>query len=294
MKDLFHPMAHCINAGVRPLCVSGLLLVAAGARADVVTLTPVKDNTLFSTDGTTSNGAGNAVFSGRTGPSSGSVRQRAVVAFDVSGSVPPGSTITSAGLTLTLISAGAAGDQTHTLHRIAQDWGEGTSIGFGGTGAPSTPGDATWLHTFFPDLLWANQGGDFEPTASGSTIVGTTPGPYTWSSTPQMVADVQGWLDDPASDFGWLVKGNEDLDNTAKKLASREAKNEGQRPLLAIEFTPPPCPWDCQATPDGNVGISDLLALLAQWGGPGTCDFNGAGVGINDLLDLLANWGGCR
>ncbi|MHC4416115.1 MAG: FG-GAP repeat domain-containing protein [Planctomycetota bacterium] len=53
------------------------------------------------------------------------------------------------------------------------------------------------------------------------------------------------------------------------------------------------CPWDCQATPDGVVGIADLLALLAQWGGPGSCAFDGGPVGINDLLELLANWGQC-
>jgi hypothetical protein len=53
------------------------------------------------------------------------------------------------------------------------------------------------------------------------------------------------------------------------------------------------CPWDCQAAPDGNVGINDLLNLLAQWGNGGACDFNGGGVGINDLLELLGQWGAC-
>ncbi len=56
---------------------------------------------------------------------------------------------------------------------------------------------------------------------------------------------------------------------------------------------PAPCPWDCQATADGNVGISDLLALLAQWGLPTPCDFDGGGVGINDLLAMLSVWGAC-
>ncbi len=54
-----------------------------------------------------------------------------------------------------------------------------------------------------------------------------------------------------------------------------------------------PCPWDCGDN-DGNVGIVDFLALLAQWGGRGSCDFDGGGVGINDFLDLLAAWGPCR
>ncbi len=54
------------------------------------------------------------------------------------------------------------------------------------------------------------------------------------------------------------------------------------------------CPWDCNVGGgDGTVGISDFLGLLAQWGGPGTCDIDGGGVGITDFLELLANWGPC-
>ncbi len=62
-----------------------------------------------------------------------------------------------------------------------------------------------------------------------------------------------------------------------------------------FSIVPPPCPWDCDSGEsfDGNVGIVDFLTLLAQWGGPGTCDFDGGGVGITDFLELLANWGPC-
>ncbi len=42
------------------------------------------------------------------------------------------------------------------------------------------------------------------------------------------------------------------------------------------------CPWDLDGS--GNVGINDLLALLAGWGNP---------WGITDLLALLADWGPC-
>ena len=55
----------------------------------------------------------------------------------------------------------------------------------------------------------------------------------------------------------------------------------------------PTCPWACGGDNDGEVGIVDLLALLAQWGGPGSCDLDGGGAGITDLLELLANWGPC-
>ena len=53
------------------------------------------------------------------------------------------------------------------------------------------------------------------------------------------------------------------------------------------------CPWDCGYS-NGNVGIVDFLALLAQWNMVGApCDFDGGGVGIVDFLALLANWGPC-
>ena len=55
----------------------------------------------------------------------------------------------------------------------------------------------------------------------------------------------------------------------------------------------PPCPWDC-GDGDGIVGIVDLLKLLSQWGGPGSCDVDGGDVHITDLLELLANWGPCE
>jgi hypothetical protein len=62
-----------------------------------------------------------------------------------------------------------------------------------------------------------------------------------------------------------------------------------------VPFSPDePCPWDCQATPDGAVNIPDFLAMLAQWGQAGTsCDLDGGGVSVTDFLEFLANFGPC-
>ena len=77
--------------------------------------------------------------------------------------------------------------------------------------------DATWIHRFYDGSSkppppnpnhWTTPGGDFNPTASASRSVGAN-GSYTWGSTAQLAADVQSWLDNPASNFGWLVKGPE-------------------------------------------------------------------------------------
>ena len=60
-----------------------------------------------------------------------------------------------------------------------------------------------------------------------------------------------------------------------------------------VSFVPDPCPWDCGDN-DGEIGIVDFLAVLAQWGNPGSCDVDGNNVvEINDFLALLANWGPC-
>jgi hypothetical protein len=54
------------------------------------------------------------------------------------------------------------------------------------------------------------------------------------------------------------------------------------------------CPWDCGDPADGDVGVVDFLAMLAQWGENGAaCDVDGDGVGVTDFLTLLANWGPC-
>ncbi len=67
----------------------------------------------------------------------------------------------------------------------------------------------------------------------------------------------------------------------------------GNRVIVVRGFGGPLCPWDCGDN-NGNVGIVDFLALLAQWGQVGTpCDFDGGGVGITDFLALLGNWGPC-
>jgi hypothetical protein len=57
---------------------------------------------------------------------------------------------------------------------------------------------------------------------------------------------------------------------------------------------PAPCPWDCELVPNGDVGVTDFLAMLAQWGQAGApCDFDGGGVGVTDFLLMLGNWGAC-
>ena len=204
--------------------------------AAISVINPSKDNTLYEYDpaeGDHSNGAGFHFFAGENGM--GELR-RGVLAFDIAGTIPAGSTITAVSLTMNM-SMTPAGAITVELHKLLADWGEGTShapMGEG-DGAPATPNDATWRHRFFDSVFWTTQGGDFSATVSASQSVGGV-GQYTWSSA-QMIADVQSWLDNPASNFGWLVLGDETAIATAKRFDTRESASP---PMLTIQYIPGP------------------------------------------------------
>ena len=225
---------------LRPRRHAALQVEALEARAvpTVITIGPSKDNTLYQSDtGSLSNGAGPSFFVGTT---AGSLIRRGVIAFDIAGSVPAGATINTVALRLNM-SMTLAAAQPVELHRLLADWGEGTSVapGGGGGGAPATTNDATWIHRFFNTVTWTNPGGDFSPSVSARTTVGA-PGSYVWGSTPEMVADVQGWLNNPGSNFGWLLLGNEATSQTAKRFDSKENPTPSSRPTLTIDYTAAP------------------------------------------------------
>ncbi len=202
-----------------------------------VTIGASKDNTLFqSAAGSLSNGAGQYFFVGRTAQPSDSLR-RGVLAFDIAGNVPAGATIISVSLRLHM-SKTVAGPETVVLRRLLGNWGEGTSDANGqeGPGTTAATNDATWLHRFYSTSTWNSPGGDFVQTISaGASVVGN--GFYTWGSTAPMVADVQGWLNTPASNFGWIVLGDESFASTAKRFDTKESLTAANRPTLTIDYT---------------------------------------------------------
>lgn len=247
-----------------------LVFAASAARAETISVQPVKDNTLYEdTAGARSNGEGFHLFSGRAAGSDAGRRRRALLAFDVAGSVPAGATIVSARLTLNMTRT-VSGGQATTLHRVLADWGEGDSIAVGeeGRGAPAATGDATWLHRFFgTDMRWENTGGDFAESASATRSVAGF-GSYTWGPSAEMTADVQSWLDAPETNFGWIVIGNESIQPTAKRFSSRES-SASVRPRLEIEFetSGEPTPTATQAPPSPTMTAA-LAATATETGTP--------------------------
>jgi hypothetical protein len=265
--------------------------------AATVTLYAVKDNTLIeSATGDRSNGAGEGIFCGRLGSNGNGRKLRLVVAFNLA-SIPANATITAVNLRLYLEQANG-GTYTHNVYRLLGDWGEGTSNGFGGDGAPSTPNDATWIHRFFPSTYWTNPGGDFVAASSASASVGSNTGPVTWSSAG-LISDVQEWVQNPSTNFGWMIRGNETSLSTAKKFISSNWQGNPDRPRLTVTYTVSTCAADINN--DQSVNVQDLLWLINSWGNcpapPSPCAADIAPpsgiVDVSDLLTIINSWGPC-
>lgn len=196
-----------------------------------------KDNTIYENNQNNSNGAGNLILSGNNGAG---LKNRALLSFDLSPYIVPGSIINATSLHLFCTgSSGTAGAQNFSLFKMLQNWGEGTSNALAGVGngVSATVNDATWLAAFYPSTLWTTAGGVFSSTSSGSNIVDAA-GDYTWAD-PGMDADVQSWVDNPTQNFGWVLKGSESGPFQAKKFSSREEPNPLQQPVLTIDYSGP-------------------------------------------------------
>ena len=129
---------------------------------------------------------------------------------------------------------------------MSRDWGEGASDAGdpGGFGAQAEVGDATWIHTFYDTSFWTISGGDFSATLSATTTVSTVDTTYTWSGSG-LLADVQAWVSNPASNFGWVIRGDEINAGRAQRFNTRE--NSSNPPQLTVTYqvssqTPTPTP----------------------------------------------------
>ena len=207
---------------------------ATSVYAEMISIQATRDTTLIEDpDGALANGTGPAFFAGRTNQPQNSIR-RALIHFDVAAALPEKALIDRVFLSL-YQNSGNAEPSTVSLHRVLADWGEGASFSAGGKGAPAEPGDATWLHTFWDDQYWVQQGGHFIPHASAAEVVEGTDF-YTWQSTVHLVNNVRLWLHAPQQNFGWLLMGDEESKGSVKRFDSREGLVAGQHPLLTVEY----------------------------------------------------------
>lgn len=232
--------------GLFILCAA---LLAVPALADVAIFSPGRDNSLYSDNADATNGGNPWLYVGKT--QNGESRN-ALIGFDVS-SIPVGSTIDAVTLTLNVLREGIRGatlTDSFDVHRLSADWGEGTVNGGprDGIGRPANPGDATWNSNFHTISTWNTPGGDFVAQPSASTIIDFKvsqlgqPAPVSWSDSG-LIADVQSWVDDPAHNYGWLLRADDNNPSeSARAFAAREHDNVTLRPQLRVTYTPIPEP----------------------------------------------------
>ena len=275
--------------------ISSLVLLGLAttslASAQTFTLEPSADGTLYEDFfGDLANGAGGSAY---VGDNSATEIRRAVMQFDLS-VLPPNATVSSATLEITVQQVSPGGPPTRMLlvHRVTQDWSEGSSDAGdpGGGGISSETDDATWLHRSYPGTLWNTPGGDFFNTPSlGQTIDFPT---RLQLSSPEMVADVQGWVDNPGTSHGWLLKMLDEANNTAIRIGTKEALVLADRPKLII--TVQDLSYFCDPNEPNSTGLPTRLVagfgfssgsglhLEAYDGPPNQFGYFLVGTGVND------------
>jgi hypothetical protein len=166
--------------------------------------------------------------------------RRSLIKFDIPTTFPIGTTISSVDLTLH-VDHSQPGTVLHRLHRVTRNWNEGnnplTDPNTIGEGAPAQTGDATWNYAAYPTIAWTMAGGDFSATVSASAIVGIG-GTSVIFSGSQLTVDVVAWRASPASNFGWILIGDESQLKNARRYYSSEGTS-GFRPRLTITYTAP-------------------------------------------------------
>ena len=113
-----------------------------------------------------------------------------------------------------------------------------------------------------------------------------------------MVADVQGWVNASATQFGWLLKQvDEGTIGTAKRFDSRNIGNAANRPSLTVDYTATAgATMSIAATsavkPEGNAGSTAFTFTVTRSGdtsGASSVNYAVTGSGASP-----ANGGGLR
>jgi hypothetical protein len=244
------------------LSIVALLVITLGTAVPVasgatVTLAPNQDSSIFQNNVNNSSGGANGLIAGTN--ANGSPR-RALIAFDIAGNLPAGAVVQNVQLNLVLGAVAGGGGPgggpasvSVGLHRLLSSWGEGVaqqqnpptdSLGGQGQGIAASAGDVTWNSNFHGTSMWTTAGGDFESAASANAAIGTTLNSMnSWMTTAALVSDVQAWLDNPASNSGWLLRNaDETTANTGRTFFSSEVATQAFRPQLEITYQVVPEP----------------------------------------------------
>ncbi|MDG1427707.1 MAG: DNRLRE domain-containing protein [Crocinitomicaceae bacterium] len=200
--------------------------------AQSVTLNPTKDNSIYVENPFNSAGQGRLY----AGPNSSAFRRRALMQFDFS-SIPAGSTILTAELTVNVDQYSGGVTSFYSLYPLTTAFGEGASAG-GVAGSAAIAPDATWNDAMYGTSAWSTIGGDYVASPMAFSNMSNTTGNQVFATGASFVSVVQAWYDTPATNFGLIMIGDEGSSGTVRRFGSKEV---GTAPVLVVTYSPPPC-----------------------------------------------------
>lgn len=188
--------------------------LASSARGEVIHLAPVADTCFRSSAPNDAFGSGTPLLLGLA-KEPFTITNRALLKFDLS-EIPPNATILRATLSI-VIALSNTDPAWYDLNRMLVNWDEYESTwNMRASGVPwETPG--------------GGRGSEFVAEASVTAVLDET-----IFSSAGMAADVQMWLRNPGTNFGWMMIASHEPFGTGKQVGSRESSFG---PMLEIEYT---------------------------------------------------------
>jgi hypothetical protein len=211
--------------------------------ADTAILSPNADSTINDRNPDYNMGGHLTIDAGASGMAD---KKRALLMFNIAGQIPPQATVSSVTLTVKMVRApnGGGVDSIFSLHRLRQFWGEGNKATADDNttdfGEQATTNEVTWNARLYSAPLWSAPGTsspvDYFSAASATNFIAGV-GTYTFNSNSNLIADVQAWVNNPDTNFGWILTSLlENTSTTIRRFGSRESTNG---PLLTVQYSLP-------------------------------------------------------
>lgn len=256
--------------------------------------TDTRDTMIFENNVENAAGGAPGFFAGSNSQPS---PRRGLISFDVS-DISKNAAITSVELRLVVGQlAGSGGgsnppgtyDPVIGLHKLLVSWGEADTgqsnasvLNGTGQGNSALPGDATWNARIYDPItptLWAEPGGQsgVEFSAMSSASLQQPNKRYEesiWQSAAALVTDVQTWVDDSESNYGWML------------INTDEASRQTFRGFFSHDYNPASLPTDIPVgSPLGSVSdFWPVLTVTYEPRTPGDFDYDGDVDGRDFLL----------
>jgi hypothetical protein len=228
-------------------CVCSLALLAGRASLAATQVVAASEDTFInSVNPDNNNGGSSSLFTGEDGHGG---LMRTLIRFTMPAGLQGRASVTRAQLSVTVQALPfnqISKVGVETLTAVSQPWVQGNGVGNDtyaytvGQPCGGTVTGVTWNQTnCTTSTAWTAPGGTVAASASGqASTAGVAAGAaVVWdsSSKPTMTADVQGWIDSPATNNGWrILSDSEGSPGSAQRFYSIEA---GYAPSLSITYT---------------------------------------------------------